>query len=248
MGFLDGNWESGLYRFGMETARALNWLFTRAAVSTNKGLTRGRSAEKIEEAENQRLADCRRVVMDFLNRFGYMTRECMSREELEQLIDSGIQSDDLAQEIYKRIIELPGIILGVQPYGNQFEIKLPFSNRERHVYIIGRSGSGKTNLLRNMILQDLEFGHGIGVLAPELELLTEEILPYIPEDRIDDVVVVNPTDTDYPIPLNPLVLDYGEDIDQKVDDAVTIFKRIVGETGARMDEILRQSFYALMAA
>jgi hypothetical protein len=39
-----------------------------------------------------------------------------------------------------------------------------------------------------MILQDLEFGNGVGILAPELELLTDEILPYIPEDRIDDVV------------------------------------------------------------
>jgi len=97
-----------------------------------------------------------------------------------------------------------------------------------------------------MILQDLEFGNGVGVLAPELELLTEEILPYIPEDRIDDVVFVNPVDTDCPIPFNPLHVDADEDIDLKVDDAVTIFKRLMGETGARMDEILRQSFYALM--
>ena len=107
------------------------------------------------------------------------------------------------------------------------------SIRDRHTYIIGKSGSGKTNLIRTMILQDLAYGNGVGVLAPELELLTEEILPYIPEDRIDDVVFVNPVDTDCPVPFNPLHVDADEDIDLKVDDAVTIFKRLMGDTGAQ---------------
>jgi hypothetical protein len=84
------------------------------------------------------------------------------------------------------------------------------------------------------------------VLAPEQEFLTEEILPYIPVERINDVVYVNPADTEYPIAFNPLHLDAGEDIDFRVDDNLTIFKRLMGETHARMDEILRQSLYALL--
>lgn len=202
-------------------------------------------SQKHEEDESRRLAGCREVVLDVINHLGFIARECMSREELEEKIDRGITPEALAQELDKRIRALPGILLGT--YGrNGYEIKQPFSVRDRHTYIVGKSGSGKTNLLRNMILQDLDFGNGVGILAPELELLTEEILPYIPEDRIDDVVFVNPVDTDCPIPFNPLHVDTDEDIDLKVDDAVTIFKRLMGETGARMDEILRQSFYALM--
>ena len=54
-------------------------------------------------------------------------------------------------------------------------------------------------------------------------------------------------DTTSPIPFNPLYLADGEDIDLKVDDNLTIFKRLMGETQARMDEILRQALYALMA-
>ena len=96
-------------------------------------------------------------------------------------------------------------------------------------------------------MQDLTEGNGIGIIAPEQELLTEEIMPYIPDDRLDDVVYFNPADTVSPIPFNPLYLADGEDIDLKVDDNLTIFKRIMGETQARMDEILRQSLYALMA-
>ena len=50
----------------------------------------------------------------------------------------------------------------------------------------------------------------------------------------------------YPIPFNPLQLDESEDIDLRVDDNVTIFKRLMGDTGPRMDEILRQTNYALL--
>ena len=202
-------------------------------------------AQKKELDENQRLAGCREVVMNFINHLGFIVRECMSREELEEKIDSGISPQELEWEIHSRIQKIPGIVLGT--FGrNGCDIKQPMSIRDRHTYIIGKSGSGKTNLIRTMILQDLAYGNGVGVLAPELELLTEEILPYIPEDRIDDVVFVNPVDTDSPIPFNPLHVDADEDIDLKVDDAVTIFKRLMGDTGARMDEILRQSLYALM--
>jgi hypothetical protein len=207
----------------------------------------GRGDQLAISAENQRIAGCRDVVLYFANCMGYIARECMSREELEQRIDNGIQPQELESEIIRRIAATPGIILGTPAIGEHpLPIKLPYSLRDRHVYIIGKSGSGKTNLLRNMMLQDLETGCGIGILAPEQELLTDEILPYIPDDRIDDVVYVNPSDTEYPIPFNPLHLDEGEDIDLRVDDNVTIFKRVMGETGARMDEILRQSFYALL--
>ena len=120
------------------------------------------------------------------------------------------------------------------------------SARARHTYIIGKSGSGKTTLLLNMIHQDLKLGNGLGVIAPEQEMITEGILPYIPENRLDDVVYFNPADPN-PVSFNPLHLDEGEDIDLKVDENMTIFKRIMGgETGPRMDEILRQSFYALI--
>jgi hypothetical protein len=99
--------------------------------------------------------------------------------------------------------------------------------------MIGRSSSGKTNLCA-MLLQDIFYGAGVGVLALEQELLTEEILPYIHENRIDDVVYVNPADSTAPIAFNPLHLDPGESIEEKVEDFVTIFKRaaLASATGA----------------
>ncbi len=55
--------------------------------------------------------------------------------------------------------------------------------RDRHTYIIGKTRSGKTTLIRNMIYQDLRAGNGLGVIAPEQEMITQEILPFIPKNR-----------------------------------------------------------------
>jgi hypothetical protein len=197
--------------------------------------------------ESERMAGCRDVVIQFARTHGHIARECMSREELEAKIDSGISPQELAQELINRINAFPGVVLGVNTMNPAIEIKLPASQRDRHCYIIGKSGYGKTNLIRLMLMQDLTDGNGIGIIAPEQELLTEEIMPSIPDDRLDDVVYFNPADIVSPIPFNPLYLADGEDIDLKVDDNLTIFKRLMGETQARMDEILRQSVYALMA-
>jgi hypothetical protein len=167
--------------------------------------------QKKEMDETQRLAGCREIVLEVANHLGFIAREAMSREELEHKIDSGITPEELAGELHTRIQAVPGIVLGT--FGrNGYDVKQPMNIRDRHTYIIGKSGSGKTNLIRTMILQDLASGNGVGVLAPELELLTEEILPYIPEDRIDDVVFVNPVDVDSPVPFNPLHVDADEDI------------------------------------
>ena len=67
-----------------------------------------------------------------------------------------------------------------------------------------------------MAMQHVYFGCGVGVLAPDAELLTDELLPYIPEHRIDDIVYFNPADTQHPIAFNPLHINEGESIDEKV--------------------------------
>jgi hypothetical protein len=108
-----------------------------------------RYATRSKEDETIRIARVRQVVLDFANGLGFIAREAMSREELEQKIDSGISAEELASELRSRIEKIPGIVLGQRPNGNDsFEIKLPFSLRDRHCYLIGRSGSGKTNLIR----------------------------------------------------------------------------------------------------
>jgi hypothetical protein len=108
---------------------------------------------------------------------------------------------------------------------------------------VTRVNAGKTHRTERSVNN----GCGVGVIAPEAELLTDEILPYIPQDRMDDVVYFDPADTQYPIPINPLHLDEAGNIDLCVDDNLTIFKRLMGDdTSPRMDEIWRQTCYALL--
>lgn len=222
--------------------------FIALLINRNNRIKRERERKKAEDAEKERIEECGNVVLFYANHFGYIARHCISRDELEELIDSGITSEDLSSEIINRMNGIEGICLGYQPFADwRFDVKLARYYRDRHVYIVGKSGSGKTNLIRNMIYQDMEKGNGIGVIAPEAEMISEEIMPYIPEHRIDDVIYFNPADIDSPVTFNPLHLDEGEDIDLKVDENFTIFKRAFGaDAGPRMDEILRQAFYALI--
>lgn len=199
-----------------------------------------------EQAERERLEACGEVVRFFANQVGYVARQAISRTELERRIDGGALADDLSKEIVDRISTIPGVQLGKQGFA-EFEVPvlLPEAYRDRHVYVIGKSGYGKSNLLRNLILQDMAAGHGVGVIAPEQETITEEILPFIPEDRIGDVIYFNPADQERPVVFNPLEMDGDDNLDLRVDETFTILNRALGDCGPRSDQILRHSLYAL---
>ena len=76
-------------------------------------------------------------------------------------------------------------------------------DRRRHLYIIGKSGVGKSKLQELMIRQDIAYGHGVCVIDPHGELI-EDILNFIPEDRIEDVCIIDPGDVEHPASFNPL--------------------------------------------
>src|SRR5579864_2575090 len=74
-------------------------------------------------------------------------------------------------------------------------------DRRRHMYIIGKTGMGKTTLMENMIIQDIQNGCGLAFVDPHGDSV-EKILDYIPNSRVNDVVYINPADQDYPIAFN----------------------------------------------
>jgi type II secretory pathway pseudopilin PulG len=210
-----------------------------------------RAARDAARAEEQRVEDCGDVVRFFANHLGYVARDLISRDELSVWIDEGISPDDLTDRIWNTCREAEGLCLGEHVLGRtRIPVLLPESLRARHAYVIGKSGSGKTTLLRNLILQDLDAGRGLAVLAPEAEMLRDELLPFIPRERWDDVIYVDPADTERPVPFNPLHLESGEDLDLKADETFTILQRVNADDAAgsapRMEQILRQGLYLLM--
>ena len=88
-------------------------------------------------------------------------------------------------------------------WGQEKPFGLSPADRRHHAYIIGKTGSGKTSLLRNLILQDIAAGRGVGVLDPHGDL-AEDLLDHIPPSRTDHVVYFNPADRDHPIGFNLL--------------------------------------------
>ena len=74
-------------------------------------------------------------------------------------------------------------------------------DRRRHMYLIGKTGMGKSTILENMIVGDIRAGFGVAVVDPHGDL-AEKIMEYIPSDRIHDVIYFNPSDIDFPIAFN----------------------------------------------
>ncbi len=119
-------------------------------------------------------------------------------------------------------------------------------DRTRHVYVIGKTGMGKSTLLENMAVQDIENGEGLAFIDPHGGT-AEKLLDYIPENRIKDVVYFAPFDTDYPISFNVM-----EDVDPSkrylvANGLMNAFKKIwVDAWSARMEYILNNILLALL--
>lgn len=119
-----------------------------------------------------------------------------------------------------------GLVLGKNLYrGVENVIRIKKADRRRHVYIIGKSGVGKSVLLSNMIIQDIINGEGVGVVDPHGDLINA-VLPHIPKERAEDVVHFNPSDMERPIGLNMLEAKSVEEKDFAVQEMISIFYKL----------------------
>lgn len=119
-------------------------------------------------------------------------------------------------------------------------------DRRRHVYLIGKTGMGKSTVLENMIISDIVAGRGVAVVDPHGDL-AEKVVNFIPNNRINDTIYFNPADIDNPIAFNVL---------EKVDihhrhliasGLVGVFKKLWAESwGPRLEYVLRNAILALL--
>lgn len=119
-------------------------------------------------------------------------------------------------------------------------------DRRGHMYLIGKTGVGKSTVLENMIIQDIQAGRGIGLVDPHGDL-AEKILDYIPSSRINDVIYFNPADIEYPISFN--ILEKVEAVHRHLvaSGLVGVFKKIWADSwGPRLEYILRNTILALL--
>jgi len=137
--------------------------------------------------------------------------------------------------------------LGQTTFRNEMKkFGMKSDDRRKHMYILGKTGTGKTELMLNLALQDIKRGSGLGFIDPYGEA-AEKLLAFVPKERINDVIYFNPADTDFPIAFNVL-----EEVDSSKRYVVNssllgVFRKIWPEVwSSRIEYILGNCILALL--
>ena len=120
-------------------------------------------------------------------------------------------------------------------------------DRRRHIYLIGKTGTGKTTLFENMVIQDMKNGEGLAILDPHGDFV-ERMLEYVPNNRVEDVVLLDPGDYEHPVSLNMLEI---ADVRQKnlmASGLIDAFKKHFADIswGPRLEYLLNNAILTLL--
>lgn len=191
---------------------------------------------------------------DVLSRQTHRSGMLLNSEELLSLVhppSASVKSKKLVRAFKKTkpclaLATGHKLILGENIHqGKRTPVSLSPEQRLRHMYVIGATGTGKSTLLFNLINQDIQSGSGIAVLDPHGDLI-EKILGSVPENRVDDVILIDPSDTDHPVGLN--ILSCHSEIERNVlaSDLVSVFKRLSTSWGDQMNSVLSNAVLAFL--
>ncbi|TSC77506.1 MAG: hypothetical protein G01um101429_1029 [Parcubacteria group bacterium Gr01-1014_29] len=137
-----------------------------------------------------------------------------------------------------------GLILGENVFRNDRSlIRMQRDDRRRHMYIIGQTGTGKTNFMKSLIHQDIMNGEGVCFIDPHGETV-EELLELIPRERVEDIIYFNPGDVARPLGLNMLEYDlnFPEQKTFVVNELFSIFQKLYGAVPESMGPMFEQYF------
>jgi Helicase HerA, central domain len=145
------------------------------------------------------------------------------------------------------VVKEPNTPIGVSNFrGSTQGFGIQPIDRARHVYIIGKTGMGKSTLLENMLYSDIMSGRGVGLIDPHGDL-ADTILANIPKSRTNDIVLFDPSDTEFPIAFNMLDNPRPELRPIVASGLVSIFKKMFAESwGPRLEYILRNTILTLL--
>ena len=144
-----------------------------------------------------------------------------------------------------------GLYLGASHYrGDVRKVFIGHEDRRRHMYIVGKTGTGKSEFLKEMILQDIEEGKGVCAIDPHGEFV-EDILQLMPPDRADDVIYFNPSDLDRPMGMNMMEADSEEQRHFVVGSIIGLMYKLydphrTGIIGPRFEHAIRNAMLTIM--
>lgn len=119
-------------------------------------------------------------------------------------------------------------------------------NRRGHIYILGKTGTGKSTLIGNMMISDMQAGYGVALIDPHGDL-AETMLRHVPKARVEDVIFFDPSDLEHPVAFNPLECDSKDKRHLVASGLISTFKKLWPEFwGPRMEHILRHALLTLL--
>ncbi|MGH9089839.1 MAG: type IV secretory system conjugative DNA transfer family protein [Acidimicrobiales bacterium] len=125
--------------------------------------------------------------------------------------------------------------------GRHLSLSVPASLR--HLHALGPTGTGKSTLLLNLIAQDMEAGRAVVVIEPKGTLI-DDVLARVPDERVNDVVVLDPGDAEAPVGLNPLAPE-GRSPELVADQLLAVFRQLSPSWGPRLEQLLHASLLTL---
>ncbi|MEI6529077.1 MAG: TraM recognition domain-containing protein [Candidatus Falkowbacteria bacterium] len=201
-----------------------------------------------------------KIVQDFIYRhFQEKNSFLLNSEELASIFHFPLKGTEtpnilwLSSKIAPAPATIPteGITLGLNVHrGVKKEIRIKRQDRRRHTYIIGKSGTGKSVLLANMAIQDIQNGEGVCVFDPNGDLISD-ILERIPPERAEDVIIFSPGDIERPLALNLLEYDprYPEQKSFVINEMIGILDKLydLKATGGPMfEQYMRNAMLLIM--
>ncbi len=141
------------------------------------------------------------------------------------------------------------LLMGYNNYrGVKTNVYMKSPDRSRHMYLIGKSGSGKSQTMAKYIIEDIKNGHGVALVEPHGDLV-EQVLGNIPKERIDDVIVFDPSDLGRPLGINLLEAPTEEMRDFAVQEMISIFYKLFPPEmiGPMFEHTMRNMMLTLMA-
>src|SRR3989344_3167369 len=199
------------------------------------------------------------LIRDFIYRvFNRRRSFVLNTEELSSIFHLphyAIETPNINWLLAKKFSSPPnlpqeGIVLGENSYrGATSVIRLKPKDRQRHMYIIGSTGVGKSVLLSNMAIQDIRNGHGIAVIDPHGSLV-DDIIENIPKERAEDVVYFDPSDLERPVGLNMLEANTPNEMDFASQEMISIFYKLVSDPamiGPMFEHNMRNAMLTLMS-
>jgi hypothetical protein len=201
-----------------------------------------------------------RVLKDFIfRRFSprFWRRMILNTEELTSLFhlpSKFTQTPNIKWLVSKRApapVNVPeqGLLLGENFYRNlKTEIRIGRDDRRRHMYIIGRTGTGKSEFMKGMARQDMENGEGLAVIDPHGDLV-DDLLKYVPKERAEDIILFEPFDMVRPMGLNMLEVHTEEEKDFAVQEMIEIFYKLFPPEmiGPMFEHNMRNAMLTLMS-